>query len=263
MLHAGDADLATTKQTPQVHATSGTVHVSAHDDIPMSFSDTATHQPESSNKAHSDSKPDSVSAEDGSSTGASSTAVLPDEHMATSPSFHGPAPAGRDDTQHEDKQESLESKQSAMQGTQSVGSKQISSHINTHVAAANANYIRETSSADQDDTNGDGGAGLPMNGQGNGHQPKAEPITEGDSGKSAQSRKLHVEDDSLADDTVVRPKAGADIAGVSVQTEAVTGNQRDDTTTVDSEDAGKSADAGAGQNKKKSRGTKKKKKNKS
>jgi len=104
-----------------------------------------------------------------------------------------------------------------------------------------------------------------MNGQGNGHKQKAEPIAEGDSGKSAQTGKLHVEHDSLADDAVVRAEAAADIAvdnGASVQTEAVTGNQRDDTTRVESKDAGKSADAGAGQNKKKNRGSKKKKKNK-
>jgi len=109
-----------------------------------------------------------------------------------------------------------------------------------------------------------------VNGQGNGHQQKAEPVTEGDGAKSAQNGKLHVEDDSLAADTVVRAKAETDqtgvdhdIAGVSVQTEAKTGNERDDTTTVESKDAGKSAGASAGQHKKKNRGSKKKKKNKS
>ncbi len=242
------------------------MHVPAHDDKALSPSDTAAHQPESSNKAHSDSKPDSVSAEDGGSRGASPTAALPDDHMATSPSFHGLAPAGRDDAQHEDKHDSLESKQSAMRGTQGVGNKQTSSGTVMPVAVSNADSTREILSADQDDTDGDGEAGLSMNGQGNGHQQKAEPIAEGDSGKSAQNGKLHIEDDSLTDDTVVRVKAGADIAvdnGVSVETEAVTGNQRDDTTRVENKDAGKSADASAGQNKKKNRGSKKKKKNKS
>ena len=239
--------------------------MSAHDDKPLSPSDPAIHQPESPNKAHSNSKPDSISAENGGSSGASPTAVLPDEQPAISPSFRALAPTGMDDTQHEDKHDTLESKQSAMQGTQSVGSKQISSHVNTTVAAADADSTREAPTADQDDTDGKGGAGLSVNEQGNGHQQKAEPVTEGDGGKSAQNEKLHVEDDSLAADTVVRAKTGADheIAGVSVQTEAKTGNERDDTTTVESKDAGKSAGASAGQNKKNNRGSKKKKKNKS
>jgi len=124
------------------------MHVSAHDDKALSPSDTATHQHESSNKAHSNSKPDSVSAEDGSSSGASPTAVLPDDHMATSPSFHGLAPAGRDDAQHEDKHDSLESKQSAMQGTQGVGNKQSSSGTVKPVAVSNADSTRGTLSAD-------------------------------------------------------------------------------------------------------------------
>ena len=271
MLHAGGARLATTTGTTHTHKASGTMHVSAHDDKPLPPpSDTATHRPESSNKAHSNSKADGVSAEDGGSTGASPTAVLPDDHMATSPSFHGLAPAGRDGTQREDKHDGFGSKQSAMQGTQRDGSKQISSRIITPLAAANADSTREAPTADQDDTDGKGGAGLSVNGQGNGHQQKAEPVTEGDGAKSAQNGKLHVEDDSLAADTVVRAKAGTDqtgfdhdIAGVSMQTEAKTGNERDDTTTVESKDAGKSTGASAGQHKKKNRGSKNKKKNKS
>lgn len=240
MLHAGDAGLASTTGTTYAHKTSGTMHVSVHDDKPLSPSDPAIHQPESSNKAHSNSKPDSVSAEDVSSSSASPAAVLPDEQTATSPSFHALAPAGEDDAQHEDKHDSLESKQFAMQGTQSDGSKQTSSTSITPVAAANADSTRGKSSADHDDIDGNGKTGLPMNGHSNGQQQMAEPITEGDAGKSAQSGKLYIEDDSLADDNVVRAKAGADIAvdnGVSVQTEAVTGNQRDDTATVESEDA--------------------------
>ncbi|DBA70385.1 TPA: hypothetical protein ACH3X2_011801 [Trebouxia sp. C0005] len=89
------------------HSTSGTMHVSMYDDRPLSPSDTATHQFESSNKAHSISKPDSVSAEDGGSTGASPIALLPDEQMATSPSFDELAPVGKDDSQHEHTQDSL------------------------------------------------------------------------------------------------------------------------------------------------------------
>ncbi|KAL0055305.1 hypothetical protein WJX82_010437 [Trebouxia sp. C0006] len=187
----GGARLATTTGTTHTHKASGTMHVSAHDDKPLPPpSDTATHRPESSNKAHSNSKADGVSAEDGGSTGASPTAVLPDDHMATSPSFHGLAPAGRDGTQREDKHDGFGSKQSAMQGTQRDGSKQISSRIITPLAAANADSTREAPTADQDDTDGKGGAGLSVNGQGNGHQQKAEPVTEGDgpmfSGKTSE-----------------------------------------------------------------------------
>ena len=266
MLHAGNAGLATTTQATQTCATSGTVHVPAHDDKPLLPSDPAIRQHESSNKAHSNSNSDSVSAEDGGSSGASPTALLPDEQTATSPNFQELAPAGRDDAQREDKHHSLRSKQFAMQGTRSDGSKQMSSRINTPVAAANADSSRETPSADQDDIDGSSEAGLSVNGQGNGHQQMAKLITEGDAGNSAQSGNLHAEDDSLADDNVVRAKARADIAldnGESTQTEAVMGNQRDDTGTVESEDVCKSAEAGAGQKKKKNRGSKKKKKTKS
>ncbi|KAL0023761.1 hypothetical protein WJX77_002514 [Trebouxia sp. C0004] len=262
----GDADLATTKQPAQRHKTGGTTYVPAHDDKPLSPSAPATHQPESSNKAHSNRKPDRVSGEEVGNSSASPTALLLDQQMATSPSFHGLAPAGRDDAQPEDKRDSLDSKQYVMQGTQSDGSKQTSSSINTPMAVAIADGITETPSIDQDGTDGKGGAGLPMNGQGNGHQQMAEPVAKGDVRKSAQSRKLCDEDDSLVDDAVVRAEAGADIAvdnGVSVQTQAVKVNQQDDTATRKNEDACKPAEAGPGQKKKKHRGSKKKKKIKS